>query len=60
MGWDGVKYVIKIDGRADGDLFIAIMNFPTQIMCLIYLIFDIVSMKGLSPVALGRLEWCWE
>ena len=21
MGWDGVGYVIKIDGRANGDLF---------------------------------------
>ena len=39
MGWDGVGYVIKIDGRADGDLFIAILNFHIQIMCLRLLIF---------------------
>src|SRR6202034_2173914 len=39
MGWGGVGYVIKIDGREDGDLFIAILNFHIQIMCLRLLIF---------------------
>jgi hypothetical protein len=33
MGWDGVGYTIKIDGRVDGDLFMAILNFHIQIMC---------------------------
>jgi hypothetical protein len=39
MGWDGVGYTIKIDGRVDGDLFMAIVNFHIQIMCLTLLIF---------------------
>ena len=39
MGWDRVAYIIEIDGRADGDLFIAILNFHIQIMCLRLLIF---------------------
>ena len=26
MGWDWVEYAIKIDGRVDGDLFIAILR----------------------------------
>jgi hypothetical protein len=39
MSWDGVGYAIKIDGRADGDLFMAISHFHIQIMCLTLLIF---------------------
>jgi len=60
MGWGGVGYTIKIDGRIDGDLFIAILDFFIQIISLTYLIFVILSLGGPSSEVLERLEQCWK
>ena len=60
MGWDGVGYTTKIDGRIDGDLFIAILDFFIQIISLTYLIFVILSLGGPSSEVLERLEQCWK
>jgi hypothetical protein len=30
MGWDGVRYATKIDGRMDGDLYMPIMDDELQ------------------------------
>jgi hypothetical protein len=58
MGWDGVGYTTKIDGRIDGDLFIIILDFLIQIICLTYLIFVIVRLGGPLSEVLERLEQC--
>ena len=50
MDWGGVRYAIEIDRRTDGDLFIATLNSPTQIMS--QSIFALVSLEGSLPEAL--------
>src|SRR6267154_1537825 len=58
MGWDGVGHTTKIDERIDGDFAIAILDFLMQIICLTYLIFVRISLKGPSSEVLESLEQC--